>query len=530
MGDIGRWRSVGISMATPTLLLFLLSSVCLARSFGVPANGFMDDFEDGNLTDMKGSGFAISSNAIYGSKSLACKTVANASYTTAYLRSISEGMDSGWRRISQGALSAVIVGDSDGSVPGIGFVATNGGAVYAVLNLATQTMSICSRSPKGAVTELKSIQVTISAGDKSKLEVLWSPLANACIASLYAERETSWYLKESLRALANLPDARYPFIGDSGGGARFDDVTFDPNLDNWNYDWEFYTSPILVPEKPAAYGTSATNFANGVHWKWTQDDKFYMRMRNGVTYSSSDVLHWNKVGVSPIWCPSDPCLLIDPFGDGCVYMSSRSFPWFRSDGSDGFVKWDIVAGLGLNTHGLKGALQDIIDVRRFPGLLDSVSFRGKRYRFVGVGEYTFDPFSSIVLSNDLHTWVRPDTVNPVPARTRGRNWEERGDAIGCAYPMADGNILIISCTCTASGYTGGGFEATNVTAVLDGRQPWKTLKVSRLPMTPASSTDWTKGPNMPNSFVYDEADDVLYFFSDFGDKAQGVSRVRNFSK
>lgn len=511
-------------------MLLFLSSICLARSFGVPARGFRDDFEDGNLSDMHGLGFAISSDAVYGSKSLACKTEANASYTGAYLRSTSAGVEPGWRRISQGALSAVIIGDSASAVPGIGFVGPDGAAVYAQLNFSTQTMSICSRSSRGAATEIKSIQVTISHGDKSKLEILWSPFANACIASLYAKNGTSWDLKESLRALAYLPDARYPFVADFGGGSRFDDVTFDPNLDTWNYDWEFYTSPILVPERPAAYGTSATNFANGVHWKWKKDNKFYMRMRNGVTYSSADVLHWTRVGMSPVWCPSDPCLLMDPFGDGCVYISSRSFPWFKSDGRDGFVTWDLVAELGLNAHGLKGALQDIVDVKRFPGLLDLVSFEGTKYRFVGVGEYTFDPFSSVVLSNDLHTWVRPDAVNAIPARTKGRNWEETGDAIGCAYPMADGNILIISCTCTASGYTGGGFEATNVTAVLDGRQPWKTLKVSRLPMTPASASDWTRGPNMPNSFVYDEADDVLYFFSDFGDKAQGVLRVRNFSK
>jgi len=167
-------------------------------------------------------------------------------------------------------------------------------------------------------------------------------------------------------------------------------------------------------------------------------------------------------------------------------------------------------------------------------LLDSISFNNQKYRFVGIGEQSFSrapengPWSTVKLSNNLSTWVTPDT-NVTPKRFTG-GWQQIGDAIGCGYPTAEKDILIICCTCTAAGYTGGGFEASNVTSVLDGKQPWVTKKVSRLPMTPASPTGWLKGPNMPNSFVYDSTADVLYFFSDFGDKQEGVARVRNFSR
>ncbi len=514
--------AAGIMMAFGIAAMTATSS---AKSWGVPANGFIDDFEDGSTGDLNVNGFAISSRAIAGTRSLECRTSGTAYYPSAYLRSVTDSVPAGWQRISQGGISAVIVGDSSQTRPGVGFIAPNGAAVFAMLDFANQRLNICRRNSTGRDTVLSSVSSMVSIGYENKLEVLWSPFANTLLAIVY---NANGYIEVSLRAVMALPEARYPALFCSGGTARFDDVDFDPALDSWNYDWEFYTSSILTPQ--AVTGLSgATNFANGVHWKW-KDNKFYLRMRNGRTYSSTNVLNWTLVGTSPIWCPSDPCNLVDPFGDGYVYISSRAFPWLRNNGSDGFVKWDTVTSLGLNTHGLQGALQDIIDVKKYPGKLDSIAFGGSKYRFIGVGEYTFAPFSTVILSNNLHNWVRPDTVNPVPARFQGYDWQEMGDAIGCAWPMADGNILIISCTCTAAGYTGTGYDATGVTAVINGKQPWITLKVSRLPMTPALDTSWIKGPNMPNSFVYDSANDILYFFSDFGDQRQGVLRVRNYSQ
>jgi hypothetical protein len=373
----------------------------------------------------------------------------------------------------------------------------------------------------------------MTPGYKYKLEFLWSPFANAGIANVYMADGSGWGLNASVVALAGSPNARHPAVVCTGGAARFDSLVFDPNLDNWNYDWEFYASPVVKPITVTPnYGSNL--FANGIHWKWKKDGKFYIRFRNGLIYSSTNVITWTNVGRYNVNAAvSDPCLLYDPFGDGCIYESSSGTAWYKSDGHDGFLTWDSVATLGKNNHGM-AAMQDVIDTKKYPGLLDSITFNAKKYRFIGIGEQWFSraplngPWSTVKLSNDLSSWVRPDT-NAIPKRFDG-DWEQIGDAIGCGYPMADGNILIICCTCTNAGYTGGGYEATNVTSVLDGKQPWVTRKVSKLPMTPAFPTGWTKGPNMPQSFVYDSTADILYFFSDFGDAQEGVLRVRNFSK
>ena len=509
-------------------LLFSATSFSWARSFGVPETGFTKTFEDSSLTGFTGSAYSVTSSAISGKKSLLCTTAGAGYYAAAYLYDIHTGVDAGWIRLSQGSVSAIVVADSVKAKPGVGFISDSGNGVFAYLDFETFSLGVMKRRNNGTDSLMLTKVIYLQRDTLYKIELCWSPYANTLLATVYTQNGTRWDYGTSARALVLAQDARHPALVCTGGRARFDDFAFDPQLDNWNYEWEFYTSIVNDPEKiPSLPGN--TNYANAVHWKWKKNGKFYMHMRNGITYSSSNVLNWTKTGTGAQNYPSDPCCLMDPFNDGCVYVSSRDFPWIRNNGADNFVKWDTVSSMGINSHGLR-ALQDIVDVRQHPALFDSVTFNGKKYRFIGLGEYTFDPFSTVLLSNNLTTWVRPDTINPIPVRIWGYGWQELGDAIGCGYPMADGNIMIISCTCTGSGYTGSGFEATNVTAILDGKQPWVTKKIARLPMTPALATGWIKGPNMPNSFVYDDAADILYFFSDFGDDQQGVLRVRNWSK
>ncbi len=526
------------TLALATLCSFAVSpSYAAARSFGTPANGLVAGFEDNSLSALTNKGFAITSHAIAGSRSLQCDSNGMAYFTNAYLRSVTDSVSAGWLRISQGGVSAIIVPDSFFAQPGVGFASDSGSGVFAVLTTPVNRVSIVRRIIRnGAAVDsvIKDEPFSLSPGYRCKVEFLWSPYANAGIANVYMDDGSGgWGLDVSVVGLAESQNARHPAVMCKGGAARFDSLVFDPNLDNWNYDWEFYTSPVLKPITVTPnYGSNL--FANGIHWKWKKDNKFYIRFRNGLIYSSSDVINWTNLGRYNVDAAvTDPSMLYDPFGDGCIYESSSGTAWYKSDGHDGFLTWDSVAALGKNNCGM-AALQDVIDTKKYPGLLDSVTFGGKKYRFIGIGEKDFNhaplngPWSTVVLSNNLSTWVRPDT-NAIPDRLDG-DWEQIGDAIGCGYPTADSNIMIICCTCTNAGYTGGGFEATGVSSVLDGRQPWVTRKVSRLPMTPAFPTGWIKGPNMPQSFVYDSTADILYFFSDFGDAQEGVLRVRNFSK
>ena len=102
------------------------------------------------------------------------------------------------------------------------------------------------------------------------------------------------------------------------------------------------------------------------------------------------------------------------------------------------------------------------------------------------------------------------------------------NAIGAAVPLPDGNILVGSCSCTNAGYTGAP-EPSNVSLIVDGKQPWKLLKVGVLPDVPVSRESvWYEGPNFGTAYFYDDKTDTLFYYGGFHDYNVGVSRVRHF--
>jgi hypothetical protein len=99
---------------------------------------------------------------------------------------------------------------------------------------------------------------------------------------------------------------------------------------------------------------------------------------------------------------------------------------------------------------------------------------------------------------------------------------------GVAAP--DGNILIASCSCTFAGYTGAP-ETSNVSAIADGKQPWKVLKLGTLPDAPVSRDHvWYEGPNFGTALYYELKNDTLYFYGGFHDYYIGMMRVQIFSQ
>ena len=107
-------------------------------------------------------------------------------------------------------------------------------------------------------------------------------------------------------------------------------------------------------------------------------------------------------------------------------------------------------------------------------------------------------------------------------------WGEKGSAIGSAYPLPDGNILLADCACTFAGYTGAP-EPTNISAVASGAEPWKILKKAVLPDAPVYRQNlWYQGPNFATAFFYDDKIDTLFLYGGFHDYSIGVQRVRHF--
>ena len=311
----------------------------------------------------------------------------------------------------------------------------------------------------------------------------------------------------------------------SGGNARFDRLEFDPNLDGWNFKWEWKKTPVL-----------ASDVCNPAIWKWT-DGKYYMMWRkfgadnyHGII-SSPDGITWTRVKDDVLKCTGDMNVVVDPFGDGQVYITpgGANLPWWKSDGSNNFTTWQ---NTGLTLGGIFGncRIQEIIDVKKHPQMTP-VAFAGADYRFIAFCEdwnRAPKPHTVVLLSNTLTNWV---LANPDPVISPGTNfWGEKGNAIGSAIVLPDGNILISSCSCTFAGYTGAP-EPSNVSAIVDGKQPWKVLRLGVLPDAPVSREPvWYEGPNFGTAFYYEPENDTLFFYGGFHDYYIGMMRVQHFSQ
>ena len=498
------------------------------HAWGMPESGFTDTFEDGTMNRWSGHGLTVTGQAIDGSHSLAASGDAFAFTPHAYINKTDTGGE--WRTLAEASLAADVVADSAAARPGVGFASTDGKqSIFVVLNPANNSLEAHRKLLDGSDTLIAQLPKvphdpaqtwTLQPGTKYRLKLDWSPYSNGLIAFLSDDKGAPL---ASLRTVIDLPAARRPLLVSSGGPARFDQVTFDPTLDGWDYRWEWRKQPVLEPD-----------VCNPAIWKG-RDGKLYMMWRkfgqdtfHGIA-SSTDGVHWTRIDDAVLKCTGDMNAVVDPFGDGLLYVTpgNPGTPWWTSDGSAHYTVWK---DSGLKLGGLFGnnRIQEIIDTKRYPAL-SPVSLNGVSYRFIAYCEdWTRPPkpHSVVLLSNTLTDWVlgNPDPVIP-PSDSF---WGEKGSAIGSAYPLPDGNILIASCSCTNAGYTGAP-EPSNVSAIADGREPWKILKLGTLPDAPVSRENvWYQGPNFGTAFYYDKSTDTLLFYGGFHDYRIGMMRVRHF--
>ena len=499
------------------------------KAWGMPEAGFTDDFADGKMTHWKGAGFSAANKVVKSGSEPAF------AYTPdVYINKTDTGGE--WRSIAEGALSVDLVAETNAARPGVGFASKDGKqAIYVTLDpehnaleawrkLADGTTTLIRRHPKLPTDHLPDTDKpgtwTIQPGATYRLEVDWSPYSDAVFARLF---DAGGKEVTNFRTVIDLPAARRPLLVCSGGAASFGRVKFDPTLDHWNYHWEWKKEPVLQ-----------SDVCNPAVWKGP-DGKLYMMWRkfgadtfHGIA-SSPDGIHWTRVTDEAIKCTGDMDVVVNPFGDGKWYITpgGNEMPWWTSDGKDGFKTWTQSPLKLGNIYG-NSRIQEIVDTQRATSLRP-VNFEGKDYRFVA---YTEDwnrmpkPHTVVLLSNTLTDWV---VANPNPViPPRSDFWGEKGSAIGSAFALPDGNILISSCSCTNEGYTGAP-EPSNVSAIADGKEPWKVLKLGTLPDAPVSRENiWYQGPNFGTALYYDKDSDTLFFYGGFHDYYIGMMRVRHF--
>jgi hypothetical protein len=499
------------------------------EAWGMPEKGFTDGFEDGRLGNWNASGITVTKNAMDGKFSAESSgTNFNFAFMPGvYINKTDTGGE--WRTIAEASFAADIILDSSNALPGIGFSSKDGNEwIYVTLNAEGNSMEAWRKLSDGSVTRIKqytgttNITWSIQAGIKYRLQVDWSPYSDGLIVFL---RDGNGNVIANFRTVIDLPAARRPLLVCSGGGARFDNVKFDPTLDGWNLKWQWKKSPVLTPD-----------VCNPAVWKG-KDGKYYMMWRKfgADTYhgiaSSADGINWTRISDHVLKCTGDMNVVVDPFGDGLIYVTpgGNKIPWFTSDGSSNFTDWKDT-GLNLGSIFGNSRIQEIIDTKKYPQL-KPVRFNDADYRFIAFTENWVtrpQPHTVVLLSNTLTNWVlaNPDPVIPPSASF----WGEKGNAIGSAIVLPNGNILLASCSCTFAGYTGAP-EPSNVSAIVDGKQPWKVLKLGTLPDAPVSRENvWYQGPNFGTAFYYEPENDTLFFYGGFHDYNIGMMRVQDFSK
>jgi hypothetical protein len=490
-------------------------------AFGVPEAGFADDFAD--LSHWTGQGLAVADHAAAAAGDAAAFTPA------VYINKTDTGGD--WRTLAQAALTVDVTPAAPSSCPGVGFASTTGDRwVSVVLSPADDAIIIerhladgstvpIARHPKAGVAPT----VHIEPGRTYRLRVAWSPYSDALIAFL---SDAAGRPLTSVRTVVDLPAARRPMLRNTGGPSRFARVRFDPHLDDWVPRWQWLKRPILPGDlcNPAVWKGSTSTYY--MVWRQFGGETFH-----GIA-SSPDAVHWTTIDNHQMKCRGDMNVLVDPFGDGRVWITpgGGKLPWWSSDGADHFTHWTPTGKTVGDIHH-NSRIQEVIDTAKHSGMAP-VRWAGVDYRFVAFTEnWEADPkpHTVVMLSNTLTEWtVAGDGRAILPPRDDF--WGEKGSAIGSAFVLPDGNILLASCSCTNAGYTGAP-EPSNVSVVVDGREPWRLLKVATLPDAPVSREDvWYQGPNFGTAFLYEPADDTLYYYGGFHDHSIGVMRAPHFAR
>jgi hypothetical protein len=517
-----------------------------------PRREFTDGFE-GDLSAYAVSGMQLTTNAIYGSKSLQNP---GTGLGYAYRTDVMMGEE-------EARISVIFVLESADARPGVGFASDNGVWVYATVNTSTNELWVERRSSYSifAVTPQaywkrdplaggymwKERQVdgwyvwsveyagvgALSTGRPYKLVLEYSRRSKCTIAHL---QEVTGNEIASVRTVVDTDAPRYPLVL-SYGQAKFDNLRFE-FIDTWTYRWrvDLPVNPVLKPT-PGTWDQKGAFNPGVAYWNGT----FYMVYRGNAVpapdlgggtpdsrigfATSPDGVNWTK-HPNPVITdgrPEDPELIVwnnRLYAEYTNVDTSQSRMAWSTNGISWSTPWTIAVNDQYGQHKVVA----IIDTQAWPSGRP-VSYGGTTYRFFGYKEG-----GGVIFTNNLEqsNWtVRGGGT----VQARNEIWGDSDNPLGDAFIDAEGNVRALICASTREGYVGG-TEATVAEAVFDGSQPWNLLRVSTLPFVPVyygdvrtgdgfNGPEWNDGPNFPGQTIL--VDNWLYCYYGANDTATGLA-------
>lgn len=141
--------------------------------------------------------------------------------------------------------------------------------------------------------------------------------------------------------------------------------------------------------------------------------------------SSTNGIDWTRVKDDVLKCTGDMNVLVDPFGDGLVYITPGGdhLPWWTSDGSNDFTVWK-KSGLTVGSIFGNSRIQELNDTKKYHQLAP-VQFEGVAYRFIAFCE-------------DWNRMPKPDTVD-----MRTQPLGVIGENLAAFAPARDANVKLL---------------------------------------------------------------------------------------
>jgi hypothetical protein len=416
--------------------------------------------------------------------------------------------------LTEGEVSADITVPHMGASAGVGFAADDGTRIAAILDpdrvqfrleRTTKAYSIFDTTPKlyvaagwversttsgDKIWEIKSAAMAFTPGVTYHVSLSYSR-RSCCIMGIVSGGDLAAPIVLRDLTDTNIPD--HPAIIGLGPGVKFGTLHFK-HLNKGVYKWDIYSNRIVLRPGAAGSWDSKGAFNPAVVVK---DGTWYMTYRgNDVpappdgppasqigAATSTDGVHWTKFTDNPIVSRvgdndsvEDPDMVV-PSGQSQFYLEYNHFGHMGEVLSSGDTLDHMSAPWPIPTVGFQsGKVSGIVDTENAQQIAP-IRFNGITYRYVGLIEE-----GTIILSNDLHTWVNAGIADFTGKPTR---WCSDHECGGDFFVDHDGNFRVETQAGTDGGIVGNR-KCTIMEEVLSGTAPTKVISRSDLPFLP----DW----------------------------------------
>jgi len=427
----------------------------------------------------------------------------------------------------EGEVSVTITPESSNSVAGVGFQATDGTRIYAIVDLTrgqlrierrVKEYSIFEVTPEAyqikewnersegesKIWEITAKPIFLKSGISYRVKLAFSRRSSCVMATLIPSNGSGTV---TLRGLSDLVTPDHPLLLALAGKNKFSDMAFT-RLNKRVYKWDPESYRIVLrPGAPGSWDSvgvlnPAVLVRNGA-WYMIYRGNAVPAPPNGPPASdlglatSTDGIHWVKSPANPIitrnnpkdsqedpdflWPQGSNCVCLEhvthsPLGLGADRVKEQEVMQTSTDWIHWSEPWIMNSG---KTWGKIGGMIDTHNEQNFPEIL----FNGTAYRYIAMIEE-----GRIDLSQDLHTWVKAGRAD---LNGKSDRWCDAHECSGDIFVDADHNIRYESqAGVNGHGKKGGAISGnppcTIVEGVLSGTNPAKVLWKSDLPWLP----DW----------------------------------------